>query len=178
MNQVLNKKEKDYFTEVNLMRKRREGFTLVELLIVMAVIAALMGALVPVAINAINHAKATRVAENLRSILSTAQQYVYSEHKIPAISTIQNQLTGTWNTSDYAIYYSEGSKGTDPSSSDYTPADSPQSWPTNESSITLAVVYKGGIPAKDIYNVWSEATTAHSPLSTAVAVRTSIVKYW
>ncbi|MGC8544576.1 MAG: type II secretion system protein [Athalassotoga sp.] len=84
------------------MRKKREGFTLIELLIVMAVIAALMGALIPVALSAINHANATRIAENLQSLVTQVQQYAYSNHTLPTISDLSTSVSGG-NINDYVI---------------------------------------------------------------------------
>jgi len=46
----------------------RKGFTLVELLIVLAVIAALMSVATPLALNAVKNAKASQVAQNFRNI--------------------------------------------------------------------------------------------------------------
>jgi len=148
------------------MRKKREGFTLVELLIVMAVIAALMGALVPVAINAIKHANATRVAENLQSLVTQVQQYAYSEHALPSMSTLATSVSGG-STSDYVIF-----GGSSPSS---------LSKVTGSSSITnsltyFAVVYTGGgVTAADVHNVWSGATAGASGTVMATGV---INKYW
>jgi len=115
------------------MRKKREGFTLVELLIVMAVIAALMGALVPVAISAINHANATRVAENLQSLVTQVQQYAYSNHTIPSTSELANSVSGG-NLGDYAIYSTSAS-----------------------TQIKFAVFYNKSISASDVNKVWKSA---------------------
>ena len=145
------------------MRKKREGFTLVELLIVMAVIAALMGALVPVAISAINHANATRIAENLQSLVTQVQQYAYSNHTTPAtMSDLANSVSGG-NLGDYEIYNS-----------------------TNASTqIKFAVVYKPTFSAIDVYHVWSGATNT-SVISSWVGVSSGgsvcatgvVAKYW
>jgi type IV pilus assembly protein PilA len=153
------------------MRKRKEGFTLVELLIVMAVIAALMGALVPVALNAIKHANATRVAENLRSIQSAVQNYAYSEHKVPALSTLisGNYLTGHITESDYGLYWGTGSSATEiTSDTDISGA-----------TVTVAIVYKGSAADGDaIHNAWQEATTTSVPGSGTAMVTTVIARYW
>ena len=143
----------------------------------MAVIAALMGALVPVALNAIKHANATRIAENLRSIESAVQNYAYSEHKLPSLSTLVNgnYLTGKIDTSEYGIYYYDASN---------TKWDQ-----TNNTSIsgvaTIAVVYSGSAANPDqVYNAWQEATAVtnfanDSGLPSAgVGVTTTIAKYW
>ncbi len=152
------------------MRKRKEGFTLVELLIVMAVIAALMGALVPVALNAINHANATRVAENLRAIQSAVQNYAYSEHEIPDLGTLisGNYLNGHITTSDYGIYWGTGSSATE--------VTSPVA--LNAASQTIAIVYKGSVAGALINKAWNEATTVNVPGGGKAMVTTVIAKYW
>lgn len=154
------------------MRKRKEGFTLVELLIVMAVIAALMGALIPVAINAINHANATRVAENMRSLLTAAQQYTYTNHEIPSISTIKdnNLVTGSLNTSDYEIVYATGTSSLQVVGSD--------TWPSGATSVTIGAFYKGGITADAIHKVWSNATSTSIGGNSGVVATTTIAAYW
>jgi general secretion pathway protein G len=55
------------------MKHRNRGFSLVELLIVLAVIAALISTITPVAMNAIKKAKATQVAQNLRTLSNAIQ---------------------------------------------------------------------------------------------------------
>ncbi len=137
------------------MKKRKEGFTLIELLIVMAVIAALMGALVPVAINAINHANATRVAENLRAISTAAQQYIYTQKSTTVtISDLKPYLAGNSNySSDYGV---TASKVT---ANEYVI----KAWYTKTSPST-----------KDVENVWSAVTKG----STGPTVDSTISIYW
>ena len=48
--------------------RRREGFTLIELLIVLAIIGALMAIGIPIYSNALESAKATTIASNIRTI--------------------------------------------------------------------------------------------------------------
>jgi prepilin-type N-terminal cleavage/methylation domain-containing protein len=156
------------------MRKKREGFTLVELLIVMAVIAALMGALVPVAISAIQHANATRIAENLESLVTQVQQYAYSNHVIPNTTALSTSVSGG-NLTDYAVYY-----GTSPNYIN-NPITQTYSIPSNATSVYFAVVYNPSFSALAVHNVWSGATNtgvlglsnAASPCATGV-----VVKYW
>lgn len=57
----------------------RAGFTLIELLIVLAIIAALLSIVTPVAVNAVRQANATRVASNMRNIAAAVQQYIMVE---------------------------------------------------------------------------------------------------
>lgn len=53
----------------------RKGFTLVELLIVLAVIAALMSVATPLAFNAVKNAKASQVAQNFRNLKAAIENY-------------------------------------------------------------------------------------------------------
>jgi len=57
----------------------RKGFTLVELLIVLAVIAALMSVATPLALNAVKNAKASQVAQNFRNIKAAFENYFNTE---------------------------------------------------------------------------------------------------
>jgi prepilin-type N-terminal cleavage/methylation domain-containing protein len=162
---------------VKLMRKRKEGFTLVELLIVMAVIAALMGALVPVALNAINHAKATRVAENMRTILAAAQQYAYSEHSIPSTNILaaNNAVTGG-DLNDYGISYKSGGNWVPLSGLTGSNASK-----TITSDATIAVYYTPDKPtAKQLGDVWSRISEVDKVdgNNTHPAATTTIAKYW
>jgi general secretion pathway protein G len=57
--------------------KRKYGFTLVELLIVLAVIAALIATITPLALNAIRRARASQVAQNFRTLASALENAAY-----------------------------------------------------------------------------------------------------
>ena len=59
------------------MKNRKRGFSLVELLIVLAVIAALIATITPVALNAIKKSKATQVAQNLKTLASALENSAY-----------------------------------------------------------------------------------------------------
>ncbi len=143
------------------MRKRKEGFTLVELLIVMAVIAALMGALVPVALNAINHANATRVAENLRAISTAAQQYIYTEK--PASPT-------NVTISDLSKYLS----GNPDAYKDYTV--SVQASGTNSKTYNIWVWYDLSSPdASAVQKVWNMVVATDT---NKAAVENAVTVYW
>lgn len=93
----------------------RKGFTLIELLIVIAVIAALMAVATPVAINAIQNAKASQVAQNLANIKTAFENYFYAEHPdlsdtttVP-LDTLQNYLNPLPDSNKYSISVNEAS---------------------------------------------------------------------
>ncbi len=155
-----------------MMKKRKEGFTLVELLIVMAVIAALMGALVPVALNAVRQANATRIAENLRAIQTAVQNYVYSERpaETPTLSDLKNSryLSGNVNTTDYDIYYKTSSGWNDDAQSFTGVA-------------TAVVVYKTSDTnlQKAVHKAWPAATKITDINSgNSIGATVTIAKYW
>jgi len=79
--------------------KMRKGFTLIELLIVLAIIAALMAVVTPIALNAVRKAKATQVAENIRNIKSAVEAYVNVEQPDSLDDlTIDGSLSSYLNT--------------------------------------------------------------------------------
>jgi len=55
--------------------RRRSGFTLIEMMIVLAIIAALAAILTPMGTNALNRAKATQYLADLRNISTAVQMY-------------------------------------------------------------------------------------------------------
>ena len=87
----------------------RKGFTLVELLIVLAVIAALMAVATPMAMNAVRTAKASQVGQNLSALKSAVEQYVYSEKTVPKkISDLKDYLTNFDTIKDtYKLKYNK-----------------------------------------------------------------------
>uniref|UniRef100_A0A7C4VTK5 Type II secretion system protein n=1 Tax=Fervidobacterium thailandense TaxID=1008305 RepID=A0A7C4VTK5_9BACT len=70
----------------------RKGFTLVELLIVLAVIAALMAVATPLALNAVKNAKASQVAQNFRNIKAAFENWWNTERPSPVANTTITNL--------------------------------------------------------------------------------------
>ena len=90
------------------MKNRKRGFSLVELLIVLAVIAALIATITPVALNAIRKAQATKVVQNMKTLASSFENYVYVNGDTPdAFNLIGRDI----DDSKYAIVYTETSTG-------------------------------------------------------------------
>ena len=86
--------------------RRKEGFSLVELLIVLAVMAALIATITPVALNAIRKAKATQVAQNLKTIASSFENAVYVDGDAPdSLSSLARDI----DASNYGLGYDESS---------------------------------------------------------------------
>jgi prepilin-type N-terminal cleavage/methylation domain-containing protein len=90
------------------LRNSRRGFTLVEIMIVVAIIALLAAIAVPNFLRARKRSQATRVLEDLRMVDSAIDQYAIENNKQAgnpvAWSDVQNYLkTGT------ALYTSGGS---------------------------------------------------------------------
>jgi len=88
----------------------KKGFTLVELLIVLAVIAALMAVATPMALNAVRQAKASQVAQNLNALKTSVEQYFFSEKKVPTkIADLQNYVSNFDSISkSYRLRYQDG----------------------------------------------------------------------
>lgn len=75
----------------NLRERKRKGFTLVELLIVIIIIGILAGAMLLVAGSGTDKAEATKIVSDLRSLKSAALMY-YADHNAWASQDIQEQL--------------------------------------------------------------------------------------
>ena len=85
---------------LNKLNKRRGGFTLVEIMIVVAIIALLAAIAVPGFLRARKRSQATRILNDLRMIDSAVDQY--------AIET--NRTSGaTVNVTDWTNYLKKGS---------------------------------------------------------------------
>lgn len=91
--------------------RRRSGFTLIELMIVLAIIAALAAILTPMGMNALNRANATQFVADVRNIRSSAQIY-YFDH--------QSTLPTTWSQFAGYLDTEELSRGLTPYSIDQT----------------------------------------------------------
>src|SRR4029077_20343177 len=95
-----NKKDKESNSMLNVINKRRGGFTLVEIMIVVAIIALLAAIAVPGFLRARKRSQASRILNDLRMIDSACDQY--------AIET--NRATGFAVTvTDWTNYLKKGS---------------------------------------------------------------------
>ncbi len=82
------------------MKNRKRGFSLVELLIVLAVIAALIATITPVALNAIRKSKATQVAQNLKTLASAFENKLY----VDGVKNIPSDLASYGRDIDKSKY--------------------------------------------------------------------------
>ena len=89
--------------------RRKKGFSLVELLIVLAVMAALIATITPVALNAIKKAKATQVAQNLKTLASAFENKVYVDNNA---TTDVTALARDVDSGKYSIEYNTSTAGT------------------------------------------------------------------
>jgi prepilin-type N-terminal cleavage/methylation domain-containing protein len=95
-----NKKDKESNSMLKAINKRRGGFTLVEIMIVVAIIALLAAIAVPGFLRARKRSQASKILNDLRMIDSAVDQY--------AIET--NRASGnSVNTADWTNYLKKGS---------------------------------------------------------------------
>src|SRR5436305_14044506 len=98
------------------LNKRRGGFTLIEIMVVVAIIALLAAVAVPGFLRARKRSQASRVLNDLRSIDSAVDQYALENHK---------QDGDTVGNDDWKGYLKHGTKlydtGKDVFGTDYGP---------------------------------------------------------
>ena len=87
-----------------MRKQRKEGFSLVELMIVLAVIAALISRITPIAINAVRKAEALQVAMNFRVLALSMESSLILNRSVP--DNI-NELGRDIDTDNYGIAYDE-----------------------------------------------------------------------
>jgi general secretion pathway protein G len=84
------------------MKNRKKGFSLVELLIVLAVMAALIATITPVALNAIRKSQATKVGQNIKTLASAFENALYVNGTLPSsLSSLGRDI----DSDKYGIFY-------------------------------------------------------------------------
>ena len=77
-------KDNDFQEEQIVMKYRaRNGFSLVELLIVLAVVAMLISVITPLGINAIRKSRAIAISKDLKALSKTFVNKIYLDNKVP-----------------------------------------------------------------------------------------------
>ena len=128
-----------------MKRGFRKGFTLIELLIVLAVIAALLAVVTPIALNAVRRANLTKIASNLRNIKSAAETYVTMTDD-DLSDGIEDLLT---------TLVDDGYLTTSPGD-DYSAA---LEYDEDTGNITVTIEYSGGdASVEDLQEIYSEVT--------------------
>src|SRR5215204_4760212 len=81
-------------TMLQKLNSRRRGFTLVEIMIVVAIIALLAAIAVPNFLRARKRSQATRILEDLRMIDAAIDQYAIEANKVAGNSVTWEQIQG------------------------------------------------------------------------------------
>lgn len=95
--------------------KKQKGFTLVELLIVIAIIAVLAAVATPLALSAISDSKATAVYSEIKSIQTAELTYYVAQGEYPEDFTkleLSGIETGTGNSKNASYTYSSEGQDT------------------------------------------------------------------
>ncbi|MEA2066571.1 MAG: type II secretion system protein [Thermotogota bacterium] len=87
-----------------MRKQRKEGFSLIELLIVLTVIAALISTITPIAMNAVRKAEALQVAMNLKVLALSVERRLILNKSVP--DNIK-ELGRDIDTENYGIAYSK-----------------------------------------------------------------------
>ncbi len=87
-----------------MRKQRKEGFSLVELLIVLTVIAALISTITPIAMNAVRKAEALQVAMNFRVLSMSMESRLILNKTVP--DNIRD-LGRDIDTDNYGIAYAD-----------------------------------------------------------------------
>ncbi len=149
-----------------------------------------MGTLAPVGANSVKHTNAIRVAESMKSLLTAAQEYVYTDHKIPKMSDLAQNVQGKSNDYDIAFKYTTGTyHNVETSNNKYSSYLSPNGWGWHKSGeytpapkITIGIYYIPKSPdATELHNIWPLISTkaihvaskGDYPMATV-----DVVKYW
>ncbi|HPZ18352.1 MAG TPA: prepilin-type N-terminal cleavage/methylation domain-containing protein [Fervidobacterium sp.] len=138
----------------------KKGFTLVELLIVLAVIAALMAVATPMALNAVKQAKASQVAQNLQNIKTAVENYVSTERTLPNATDLVSKGYISTFPSNYKI--------------DFSPNN------LNSGESTVTIIYQlGDVKLSDVQNQNpSVVGTGTTTPAASPSLVTKVVKWW
>lgn len=122
--------------------RRRSGFTLIEMMIVLAIIAALAATLVPIAMNALNQARITGNLTDVESIRLASMQYYYKN----------NGFKNNFATSDLQYYLEWSNLQGENLSGDYTFLSN------DTNTLVLNVPFRSEELANAFYVQWTPVT--------------------
>ena len=76
--------------------KKRKGFTLIELFIVLGVISVISGTLIPIAFNSLNQAKVTDVLNYVRELYMAQLEYYVREGETTDLDGLRLYMSSDW----------------------------------------------------------------------------------
>lgn len=89
----------------SLSRSRRYGFSLAEILVALAILAALAAVIIPAVAGQISKSDATRTIQDMTSIRTGIEQFVADVHRYPGkVSHLANQISITQMDVNNALY--------------------------------------------------------------------------
>lgn len=91
--------------------KKRQAFTLIELFIVLGVISAISGTLIPIAFNTLNQAKVTDVVNYIRELYMAQMEYVVREGETTNLEGLTLYMPSDW-IDEYGDLFTNWATGT------------------------------------------------------------------
>lgn len=91
--------------------KKRSGFTLIELFIVLAVISVLAAVLIPIAFNTLNQAKINDVLNYIRELYMVEMEYVVKNGETTNIDGLALYMSADW-IEEHAVLFTDWATGT------------------------------------------------------------------
>ncbi|HNS66883.1 MAG TPA: type II secretion system protein [Mesotoga infera] len=92
------------------IHSKKKGFSMIELLIVLSIIAALIALIVPIAMNASQKARATEIAKNMKTLADSIERIALTDgvdnnEKIKGIDSLSDVARDVNGSTYHIIYY-------------------------------------------------------------------------
>ena len=92
------------------IRSREKGFSMIELLIVLSIIAALIALITPIAMNASQKARATEIAKNMKTLADSIERIALTDgvdnsDKIKGVNSLSDVARDVNGSTYHIIYY-------------------------------------------------------------------------